>query len=400
MIDLKTKLSFKEQARLIQKAIQTDTPLKDYLKAKGLGYDDLRYEAYANDLGFDTPYTRIEDLVQKKLGVPAVSFFSGAGGLDIGFEYAGFDNLAAVEYNGVFAQTLRHNFPGKVVIGPPDHSGDMKERESVAKMLIDKADITAPFEGVFHGGPPCQPFSIASAQRFTKDGDNYKRRGFEDDEKGDLLFDYVWMIEKFRPRVFVIENVPGFAELDGGEGLSKAITRLTRKGYKVAKPRVLNAADFGVPQNRHRVLVVGVRDAEEFSYPIPNATPTACFGVFARSLEGQRNHDTREHGAESIERYMRLGYGQRDHLGRVDRLNPFLPSKTVIAGGTKGGGRSHLHPYIPRTISVRECARVQTFPDSYVFTGPAARQFTQVGNAVPPMLAFKLASRIADLFFR
>src|SRR5690606_37634427 len=137
--------------------------LKDYLKAKGLGYDDLRYEAYANDLGFDTPYTRIEDLAQKKLGVPAVSFFSGAGGLDIGFEYAGFDNLAAVEYNGVFAQTLRHNFPGKVVIGPPDHSGDMKERESVAKMLIDKAGITAPFEGVFHGGPPCQPFSIASA---------------------------------------------------------------------------------------------------------------------------------------------------------------------------------------------------------------------------------------------
>lgn len=81
-------------------------------------------------------------------------------------------------------------------------------------------------------------------------------------------------------------------------------------------------------------------------------------------------------------------------MGRVDRLSPYLPSKTVIAGGTKGGGRSHLHPYTPRTISVRECARLQTFPDSYVFTGSTARQFTQVGNAVPPLLAYKFALAI------
>ena len=91
---------------------------------------------------------------------------------------------------------------------------------------------------------------------------------------------------------------------------------------------------------------------------------------------------------------MILKYGERDKLGRVDRLDPRLPSKTVIAGGTKGGGRSHLHPFIPRTLSVRECARLQTFPDNYVFTGSNARQFTQVGNAVPPLLAYKLANSI------
>ena len=91
---------------------------------------------------------------------------------------------------------------------------------------------------------------------------------------------------------------------------------------------------------------------------------------------------------------MILEYGGRDKLGRVDRLDPRLPSKTVIAGGTKGGGRSHLHPFIPRTLSVRECARLQTFPDSYEFTGANARQFTQVGNAVPPLLAYKLALAI------
>ena len=91
---------------------------------------------------------------------------------------------------------------------------------------------------------------------------------------------------------------------------------------------------------------------------------------------------------------MRLTFGKRDKLGRVDRLDPFRPSKTIIAGGTGGGGRSHLHPYIPRTMSVRECARLQTFPDSYEFTGPVARQFTQVGNAVPPVLAYVMAKAI------
>ena len=93
---------------------------------------------------------------------------------------------------------------------------------------------------------------------------------------------------------------------------------------------------------------------------------------------------------------MLLEYGERDKLGRVDRLDPRLPSKTVIAGGTKGGGRSHLHPFFPRTLSVRECARLQTFPDSYIFTGANARQFTQVGNAVPPLLAYKLATSIKN----
>ena len=83
----------------------------------------------------------------------------------------------------------------------------------------------------------------------------------------------------------------------------------------------------------------------------------------------------------------------------MDRLDPTRPSKTVIAGGTNGGGRSHLHPEIPRTLSVRECARLQTFPDGYRFIGPTARQFTQVGNAVPPVLAATLATQIAKAYF-
>jgi DNA (cytosine-5)-methyltransferase 1 len=112
------------------------------------------------------------------------------------------------------------------------------------------------------------------------------------------------------------------------------------------------------------------------------------------------NNETRDHKAESILRYMKLDYGQRDQLGRVDRLDPALPSKTVIAGGTKGGGRSHLHPEIPRTLSVRESARLQTFPEDFVFLGPTARQFTQVGNAVPPVLAAQIGISVLNSYFR
>jgi len=116
-------------------------------------------------------------------------------------------------------------------------------------------------------------------------------------------------------------------------------------------------------------------------------------------MKGVENHVTREHSAGSVLRYMMLNYGERDKLGRVDRLDPNLPSKTVIAGGSSGGGRSHLHPYIPRTLSVRECARIQTFPDDYIFKGPVARQFTQVGNAVPPVLGSQLGTAIFKSFF-
>jgi DNA (cytosine-5)-methyltransferase 1 len=106
------------------------------------------------------------------------------------------------------------------------------------------------------------------------------------------------------------------------------------------------------------------------------------------------NHLPRDHAPESIARYRTLEFGEREHLGRVDRLAPQAPSKTVIAGGSNGGGRSHLHPFIARTLTVRECARLQTFDDDYVFEGTSARQFTQVGNAVPPLLAEQLARHI------
>jgi DNA (cytosine-5)-methyltransferase 1 len=388
MIQVEEKISFKEQTTLLNKCVNKGLDLKLELKKLGLTYEHLRYRNYTQtDLAFNE-YKSIEDLRQTPKGIPAISFFSGAGGLDIGFDYAGFNNLASIEVNELFCETLRLNYPDHLIIGPPDFSGDVKDRETIAKVLKKTLGIKTPFEGVFHGGPPCQPFSIASNQRFTKEDENFKRKGFEDKDKGNLLDDYIWFITQFKPKVFIIENVPGLNEIDNGKGLTKALEALSKIGYNISKPQVVNSADYGVPQKRMRLIVVGTRAKQKFEFPEISLFQTPCFDVFAKPIEDNENHITREHTAQSILR-----------LGRVDRLNPFLPSKTVIAGGTKGGGRSHLHPYSPRTLSVRECARLQTFPDDYIFVGSSARQFTQVGNAVPPLLAFKLAFQIYNQFY-
>ena len=217
---------------------------------------------------------------------------------------------------------------------------------------------------------------------------------------GNLLFSYVELIKIFKPYAFLIENVPGLRDIDGGEQLNLAISDLINAGYdNIAEPTVLNAAMYGVPQNRNRIFIVGSRSNKIFTFPKPNNENIGVYSVLHTIDKETPNNEIREHKAESIMRYMELTYGQRDQLGRVDRLDPTLPSKTVIAGGMSGGGRSHLHPEIPRTMSVRECARVQTFPDDYVFYGPIARQFTQVGNAVPPVLSAQIAELISSVFF-
>lgn len=394
---LKDKLSLQEQKTILELCIQNERPLSEVLFQKGLTYDSLRYENYSDITPLCEQIECLDNLEKPIPSIPAISFFSGAGGLNIGFEYAGFNNIVSIEFNEIFCNTLRRNNPNKKVIGPPQCSGDIRKRE-LLEAELEGIIGSMPFEGVFHGGPPCQPFSIAANQRFAKNSDNFKRQGFCDEEKGGLLFDYLWYIKRFLPRVFLIENVAGITNCDDDGRVQQALEELTASGYNIMSPRVINAAFYGVPQNRMRWIIIGTRTNAEIIFPAQNEYATSCYGTFNRPLANIENHQTREHTAESIMRYMVLEYGSRDKLGRVDRLNPYLPSKTVIAGGTKGGGRSHLHPYSPRTLSVRECARLQTFPDSYVFTGASARQFTQVGNAVPPLLAYKIAMAIKKCY--
>ncbi len=395
---MKTKTpSLKEQLKLLEKAERSGEPLAEVLTDAGWSYEDLVYENSRTKTYQDRRPASLDDLRASEKGAPVVSFFAGCGGMDLGLEAAGYRHVAAFEINELFCKTLCRNRPDWNVFGPPTHSGDVSRFDDIAEALAPL--VRTPFEGLFVGGPPCQPFSIAANQRFAKWGDNFKRVGFSHVKNGNLLFDFLRLIIEFKPKAFIIENVPGLRDIDDGAQLAEAVRQLKDGGYRVEEPFVLNAARYGVPQQRMRLFIVGSRGRQAFKHVPPTMESVGSGNVLANCGIELANNETREHKAESILRYMRLDYGQRDQLGRVDRLDPSLPSKTVIAGGMNGGGRSHLHPEIPRTLSVRECARLQTFPDDYFFVGPSARQFTQVGNAVPPALAAQIGRQVKESYF-
>lgn len=250
-----SKLSLKRQLSILSKCISEGLNLHTELESLGLVYDDLRYKNNEPIVYSSAKYLTPDNLLCSLHKVPIVSFFSGAGGLDLGFEYAGFKHLAAIEINSLFCQTLSTNRPDWNVIGPPNYSGDVRNREEIYTIL-KLLGIPTPFEGVFVGGPPCQPFSIAANQRFSKDGENFKRVGFSHSEYGDLLFDFVWYIKEFKPRAFLIENVTGLLDLDGGAQLSEALTILAASGYSISEPTIVNAGNYRVPQNRYRLFVI------------------------------------------------------------------------------------------------------------------------------------------------
>lgn len=388
---------FRQQVALLERSQRTGEHLADVLARAGWSYDDLIYEnSRTREWRGERPLP-LAELQSADRHARFVSFFSGCGGMDLGLEAAGFQHLAGFEINDVFCKTLRRNRPTWKIFGPPTHSGDVSNFGEVVEAL--RGVIRAPFDGLFVGGPPCQPFSIAANQRFAKWGDNFKRVGFAHEKNGNLLFDFVRLILEFNPEAFAIENVPGLRDIDGGHQLAAAIGELKAGGYRMVEPFVLDASRYGVPQERFRLFLLGTRTGGQFRRPVPYLVPTGAGSVLAGGSPALPNNETREHLAGSILRYMRLDYGQREQLGRVDRLDPAVPSKTVIAGGTNGGGRSHLHPEIPRTLSVRECAMLQTFPDDFVFMGASARQFTQVGNAVPPVLAAQVGRAIGEAYF-
>ena len=187
-----------------------------------------------------------------------ISLFSGAGGLDIGFELAGFETVVAVELDSSCCDTLRTNRPNICVLNKSvtDVSGD----ELLALAHLKKGD-----PALVIGGPPCQSFSLAGL-----------RKGL-DDERGKLLFEFVRIVRETLPKGFVLENVRGLVNWDNGSALGLLIEELSKPidsdgviyQYEVAKPQILNAVDYGVPQYRERLIVVGNRMSKTFLYPAP-----------------------------------------------------------------------------------------------------------------------------------
>jgi DNA (cytosine-5-)-methyltransferase len=335
---------------------------------------------------------------EQKIMLKHLSLFAGCGGIDLGFQWAGFETVAGVEIKKFACDTLRLNHPNMKIFGPPEFDGDIRKfNASVLKEMIGDVEID-----VISGGPPCQPFSIASAQRFYKDDERYKRKGNEDSEKGNLLPEYIRIINEIRPKAFVIENVAALISWNDGTFLTESLKALD-SDYVYSIPNAIHAENFGIPQCRERMIIIGTRIPNK--YPIFDDNSIKIDRLFTVDdalsdfPKNPLNHQLRAHTPETIARYDKLKYGERDKKGRVDRLNPNLPAKTVIAGGENGGGRSHLHPYLPRTTSPRECARFQTFPDDFELCGTMSRQFTQVGNAVPPLLSYFIATYIKKYIF-
>lgn len=301
-----------------------------------------------------------------------LSLFSGAGGFDLGFEAAGFRTSYCVEWDYEACKTLRYNRPQW-----PVHEGDIR-KFSTKNLEVD---------GVV-GGPPCQGFSTAG-------------KGDPDDPRNKLWLEYFRVVQEARPAFIVLENVPGLLHVKNRRHFDGMLDAFRNVGYTMDYG-VLNAADFGVPQNRRRLFVTGGRG---FHIPLPSPPTRAVVTVRDALADLEEaaapNHHPPTHAPHIVERWTHLGPGEADPSYRRARLHPDRPSTTLRAGGGYGPTGNHLggfHPPIhykfPRQLSVRESARLQGFPDSWILQGSKTAQGRQVGNAVPPPLARALANAV------
>ena len=316
---------------------------------------------------------------QSKLGY--ASLFCGGGGLDLGFALAGFRPLFSTDVEETYCKTIRTNL-GKHLSEPHCMTG--LSGDYVRSAVGREIDVVI-------GGPPCQSFSILGARKATAD------------PRGRLVFEFARFIKEIQPKAFLFENVPGILSVGNGKDWNELLTYLkTTTGYHLSWTK-LNAVSFGVPQYRERVILVGTKDEIPFSWPkhkfafsekdlfLPPPTPS-CYAF--ENVEGLPNHILRVHGSRVADRYSQVEQGKRDRVDHTDRIHPDRPSGTVLVGSGGGGGRPFIHPYENRHITVREAARLQSFPDWWYFEGGPTASYRQVGNAVPPMLARAIAKAI------
>ena len=350
------------------------------------------------------------------------SLFAGAGGCSLGFKQAGFGVVYALDIDHAACVTYKHNFPEAVVDACDIADVDWQ------RVLTDQALVPGELEMLI-GGPPCQGFSSAG-KRLHSDPRNY------------LLDSYVKALSTLQPKWFMMENVEGLLTLDDGKHLFRTVEAFTNIGYTLRLEKVY-AHEYGVPQRRKRVIIVGNRLGVNFSFPAPTTTvrgrifrhsannfsaalrdlPAAHAVSCPRQAETYKpqGHFFLPPKGMNIERMRRLRQGQsmrdlptmlqhasfqRRAFRRVmdgtpserrggapiglKRLISSEPSLTITGAST----REFIHPQENRCLTLRECARLQTFPDDFEFYGSASEQIKQIGNAVPPMLAHIFAEHI------
>ena len=382
-----------------------------------------------------SPDPNDEDAVRRWLeGRPrpwAIDLFCGAGGLSLGLEEEGFSVVAAADSDPMATETHAANIQGLT------WTGDLSDPSTFIRQLddwgIEEVDLLA-------GGPPCQPFSSAGMSKIgdlVRRGDRCPR-----DERADLWRSFFAIVDRLNPRAMLFENVPNFAQAQGGALLVALVDELKGRGYGV-HVKVLEAWRYRVPQHRSRLFVIGIVGEGSFKWPKPvGRRPTV--GQAIRDLPvveaGVRDEVQGYKGPPKsvLGRLLRKGLRPpeslliRDHVTRSVRPDDGEIYKLLKPGGTymdvpeqlrryrsdifsdkyvrlsfedlsrtitahiAKDGYWYIHPREDRTLSIREAARIQTFPDRFRFAGQPSNRYRQIGNAVPPLLAAAIASSLKN----
>lgn len=326
----------------------------------------------------------------------SLELFAGAGGLALGLEKAGFDHIGLVEFDKSAANTLKTNRPSWNVLCEDIAITSTRDLEKVFSIKKCELDLLS-------GGAPCQSFSYAG-----------KRLGL-DDVRGTMFYYYAIFLKKLQPKMFLFENVKGLRTHDGGRTFQTILDIFKQQGYKIDY-RVLNAWDYNVPQKRERLIIIGIRsdliDKCSFEFPMPSKAKPLMRDV---ALEVNPNKDQcarysdakaaifalvppggywRNIDPKIAKEYMKtcweMGGGR---TGILRRIGLDEPSLTVLTNpGMKQTDR--CHPLEIRPFSYRENARIQTFPDEWIFCGKLSEKYKQVGNAVPVNLAKEIGLKI------
>lgn len=319
----------------------------------------------------------------------AIDLFCGAGGMSKGFEMAGFEILLGVDFDRHCIETFKTNHKTSKII-----FDDIKNvnAERIKDEIVDKS------VDVIIGGPPCQGFSMAG-------------RRDSNDPRNSLFMEFVRLVDDFKPRWFVMENVTGLLVMKtaSGENVSGIITQEFGKiGYKV-EYKILNSADYGVPQKRRRVFFIGTNTGEPIKFPQPTHSKEPKLLLDGRKVKRwvsastvlmEKNEVAKNyfHSQKMIDGFKRRkqwniknGRGFGWQILKMDQ-----PSYTISARYWKDGSDA-LVMYSPtqvRMLTERECARIQSFPDDFKFTGPKKEVYKQIGNAVPILVAKAIAETI------
>ncbi|WP_037458902.1 DNA cytosine methyltransferase [Skermanella stibiiresistens] len=355
-----------------------------------------------------------------------ISLFSGGMGLDLGLEKAGFAPLLAAENDPAAVATIQRNRPSL-----PIYNGDV--RHLTKSIIWDLVGPRAVDVDLLSGGPPCQSFSTAG-----------KRRGGSDEKNGPLVFEFIRLVDEIRPKAFLMENVKGILSasvqwrelpynnngkiIDKHHGslLREMLSRFCQLGYSVSY-QVMNAADYGVPQARTRVFFVGYRDGSSPTFPAPTHSREGGLLFPSWRKIGAAIRDTGEDNSycarfsERKLKYLRMVPAggnwrdlpievQKESMGRAFyakggrtgywRRLSFDETAPTILTEPQNASTALCHPTEDRPISVRECARIQTFPDDWTFCGRGAEQYRLVGNAVPVLLAAAVGRHIAQALLK